>query len=137
MGCFNSGCAEDTTSKQNEKDIAEITSNKPQCESGAILEEPNTVSKGVAYAHESGLGEASAARDNNLGGGLLPRPTNKNGRRALRVKTKNKIARGCVDANTICEAVLEAWEDLEDAMKELNDEERKKITDHLKIRKSY
>ena len=61
---------------------------------------------------------------NNPGEGILGKPRNKNRRPALRVRTKNKIARGCEDAHLIEQAVVDAWEKLEDAIKELNDGER-------------
>ena len=56
---------------------------------------------------------------------------NKNGRVGLRVKTKNRVTRTFVDANIICEAVVEIWDDLADALKGLSDKERSEIIDYF------
>ena len=49
----------------------------------------------------------------------------------LKVSAKVKSGRGSADATAVVEAMMDAWEDLQEAINKLSEEEKKEIEDHF------
>merc|ERR1712032_703401 len=49
----------------------------------------------------------------------------------LKVSAKVKSGRGSADATAVVEAMMDAWDDLQEAIGKLNEEEKKQLTDHF------